>query len=144
MQSGMNDFDHLIFVLLLKQQRERPEDFKNWVGSKELITVELPPWKIGISSVSLSSERIEELWGVVALYGSVELIKPLVEIWWHLLVRGNMVTGVHWFREERDYPVESWIIAAFFFLFWMAKVLRAWVLVRIDRRKTKGRTLESW
>ena len=43
MQSGMNDFDHLIFVLLLKQQRERPEDFKNWVGSKELITVELPP-----------------------------------------------------------------------------------------------------
>ena len=39
----MNEFDHLILLSLLKQQRERPENFKNWVASKELIKVELPP-----------------------------------------------------------------------------------------------------
>ena len=41
---------------------------KNLVLSNELIKVKLPPWKIwkaDVSSVSPSSERIEELWVVV-------------------------------------------------------------------------------
>ena len=48
---------------------------KNLLFSNELIKVELPPWKIekaDVSKVSPSSERIEELWGVVGLYQSVE------------------------------------------------------------------------
>ena len=47
-----------------------------------LIKIELPPSKIdkadGVSSVSLSSERIGELWGVVSLHGSVEELSH----WW--------------------------------------------------------------
>ena len=45
------------------------------VLSNELIKFEQPPSKIekaDVSSVSPSSERIEELWDVVGLYGSVE------------------------------------------------------------------------
>ena len=39
----------------------------------ELIMVELPPWnKLTFRAFALSSERIEELWGVVGLYESAE------------------------------------------------------------------------
>ena len=51
------------------------------VLSYELIKVELPPGKIyeaDVSSVSPSSERIEELWGVVGLYEMAEELSH----WW--------------------------------------------------------------
>ena len=47
--------------------------------------MELPPWKIyeaDVSSISPSSERIEELWGAVGLYESVEELFH----WWHEIV----------------------------------------------------------
>ena len=60
---------------------------KKLVLSKELIKVELPPCKIynaDLSSVSPSSERIEELRGVV-VYMRVQRT---------FAIGGNMVTGI--------------------------------------------------
>ena len=48
----------------------------------ELIKVELPRFRKLVSSVSPSSERIEELWCVVRLYECRGAL-PLVEIWLH-------------------------------------------------------------
>ena len=48
---------------------------KSLVLSNELIKVELPPWKVlkaDLSSFSPSSEWVEELWGFVGLYESVD------------------------------------------------------------------------
>ena len=58
------------------------ESNKSLVLSNELIKIVLPPRKIekadGVSSVSPSLGRIEELWGVVSLHGSVEELSH----WW--------------------------------------------------------------
>ena len=56
---------------------------KNLLSSNELTKVELPPSKVqkaDVSSVSPSSERIEELWGVVGLY---ERVEELCHWWKH-------------------------------------------------------------
>ena len=66
----------LLFFSTLSRTKPFYNTYKtylNLVLSNELIKVELPPWKIwkdDVSSVSPSSERIEELW-VVVVYMTV-------------------------------------------------------------------------